>query len=146
MIWQSFKPLVWIILAVTFTLLVLAGMVSADRTEFIVPPPENAAGQLVSALSAHRYEGAKNQLSQELKQQVTAQDLEALVKTIEDSPAKGIEDAHEQGAEEQDSQAIAEIEVKLANNTKTTIHLPLVKEHGIWRVSSLDPLRSLGGQ
>lgn len=145
-IWESAKPLLWMALLMTVVLLVLAVMVSQDWTKFIVPPPENTAEQLVSALGAHRYEGAMNQLSQELRQQVKEEDLQALVKNIEQSPAQGIQDAHGQGAQEQGEQATAEVQVKLGTNEEVPVELPLKKENGLWKVSSLDPLRSLAGQ
>ena len=142
-IWPSARPLLWMALLFAGVLLALAGLVSQDWTEFIVPPPENSAEQLVNALGAHRYEGAMNQLSQDLQQQVKEEDLQALVKTIEQSPAQGIQDAHGQGAQEQGDQATAEVQVKLGTNEEVPVELPLTKENGVWKVSSLDPLRSL---
>ena len=144
MIWQSIKPVVWMALTLGVVLLALAGLVAQDWTEFIVPPPENTAEQLVSALGAHRYEGAMNQLSQDLQQQVSEEDLHALVSSLEESPAQGIQDAHEQRAQQQGDQATAEVQVKFGNNQQTTVQLPLVKENGLWKVSSLEPLRGLG--
>ena len=146
MIWQSFKPVVWILLLANAILLALAGMVARDWTKVIVPPPENTAEQLVSALGAHRYEGAMNQLSQDLQQQVKEEDLQNLVKIIEQSPAEGIQDAHGQDAQEQGDQATAEVQVKLGSNQETTLQFPLVKENGTWKVSSLDPLKELAAQ
>lgn len=151
MIWSSIKPLLWMVLLLAVVLLALAGMVAQDWSEFIVPPPENTAEQFVSALGAHRYEGAMNQLSQDLRQQVSEEDLRALVRNLELSPARGIQDAHEQGAQrlggaaQQSDQATAEVQVKLGNNQQTTVQLPLIKENGLWKVSSLEPLRGLGG-
>ena len=146
MIWQSMKPVLWIVLAFAAVMLVLGVLISQDITEFIVPPPENTAEQLVSALSAHRYEGAMNQLSQDLQQQVKEEDLQSLVKTIEQSPAQGIQDAHGQQAQEQGNQATAEVQVKLGTNEEINVAFPLKKENGIWKVSSLEPLRGLANQ
>jgi hypothetical protein len=143
MIWLTFKPLAWILLLFSAILLLLAAFVTQGWTQFIVPPPENTAAQLVSALGAHRYEGAMNQLSEDLQQQVKHQDLQNLVKAIEESPAGGIQYAHEQNSEQQDDQATAEVQVTLKNNRQVNIQLPLKQENGVWRITSLDPIREL---
>ena len=138
--WHSFKPIVWIFLIMSAVLLVLAGMVSQGWTKQIVPPPETTASQLVGALAAHRFEGAMNQLSQDLQQQVTEEDLRALMSAIEQSPSKGIQDSHGQSAQIEGDQATAEVQVKLGTNEQINIQFPLKKENGVWKVTSLDPL------
>jgi hypothetical protein len=151
MMWESFRPAAWIVLIMAVILLALAGMVSQGWTKIIVPPPENTAEQLVSALAAHRYAGAMNQLSQELQQQIHPEDLASLVKSIEHSPAKGIQDAHglaaqELAAQKLVDQATADVRVKLGNNEAVDVRFPLIKEKGVWKVSSLDPLKQLAGE
>ena len=143
MIWQSFKPIVWMLALAGVVLLALAGLVSQGVEQVIVPPPENAAEQLVAALGARRYTGAMNQLSQDLQQQVREEDLRALVESIEQSGAQGIQDASGQSAQKQGSQATAQMQVKLGNNEEKTVELPLQKENGVWKVSSIAPLNGL---
>ena len=125
-------------------LLLIAGAVALDQAKFIIPSPETTAAQLVDALGAHRYEGAMNQLSEELRQQVTEQDLQSLVQSIESSQ-DGIYDAQEVGAQEQSQFASAQVKVKLGNGQERIIEFPLEKENGLWKVSSLEPLQSLAG-
>lgn len=144
MIWQSFKPIVWMLLTAAVVLLALWGLVAQDVTQLIVPSPETTAEQLIGALGAHRYEGAMNQLSQDLQQQVTVEDLQSLVKRIEASQARGIQDSLGQSANEHDQQTTAIVQVTLGSNQQVNVELPLIKENGLWKVSSLDPLRGLG--
>lgn len=125
-------------------LLIIAVLVQTDNAALIIPPPEGTAEQLIGALAAHRYEGAMNQLSQDIQQQVSEKDLQAIVKSIEESPRKGIQDAHGQDAQTQGAQGTASVEVKFGDNQTQTIDLPLVKENGLWKVASLGPVQALG--
>lgn len=140
---SGLRPFAIIAALLAASLLVIAGLVSADAASLIIPPPEGVAEQVVTALGAHRYEGAMNQLSDDLQQQVGEEDLQAFVEAVEESPREGIQDAHGQDAQESGNQATASVEVKFGNNETQTIDLPLAKENGLWKVTSLEPLRTL---
>jgi hypothetical protein len=142
---KALKPIVLILGIFVVTIGLLSVMVALGWTNMITPPPENAADGLVDALQAHRYEGALNQLSQDLKQQTNPEDLQALVKAIEESSLKGIEDAQGIDAQESDQAATARVQVKFANLQEQTFSFPLHKENGIWKVASLAPLQNLAG-
>jgi hypothetical protein len=141
--WQALKPLAGVLALFLAALLVFAALVAADRASLLIPSPENAAGQLVQALGAHRYAGAMGQLSQELQQQVDRNDLIALVEQIEASASRGIEDAHAVDSQEQGVTAAATVRVKLKNMQEQELQFALVKENGLWKVESLKPLESL---
>jgi hypothetical protein len=132
-----------VILAVSaLALLLIAGVVVLDKAKYIIPSPEMTATQMVDALGAHRYQGAMNQLSQELKEQVSEQDLKSVVRSIENSQS-GIYQADEGAAQVQGQMARAQVKVRLGNGQENIIEFPLQKENGLWKVSSLEPLHSL---
>ena len=54
-----------------------------------------------------------------------------------------IRDARGESAQKEGDRAIAAVRVKLEDKTEETVELPLEKEHGLWRVSSLEPLGRL---
>ena len=56
---------------------------------------------------------------------------------------QGISDAHGERAQKEGSRATATVKVKLEDKSEETIDLPLEKEHGLWRVASLEPLGRL---
>jgi hypothetical protein len=141
---RALRPVLVVVAILAAVMLAIYAAVALDNASLIVPPPETTAEQLISALGAHRYEGAMNQLSQELKQQVKEDDLHALVESIESS-RQGIQDAHEQGAHEQGQSATASIIIKLGDGQEQTVDLPLQKENGLWKVTSIEALRSLIG-
>jgi hypothetical protein len=123
-------------------LLILAALISQGVTFAIVPPPGMPAEGLVRALKAHRYEGALEELSEELQQQVQEQDLRDLAEKIEQAH-QGIEQVHGETVAQQEQDATAQVDVELDDGSQQTIELPLKKENGIWKVTSLDPLNAL---
>jgi hypothetical protein len=135
-----------ILVTLVFTwvmLLVLAGAESHGWTKYIVPRPEATAEKVVNLLGSHHYGGAMQQLSEDLQQEIKEEDLMQMVKGWEESPLQGIQDAKGQKAQEQGEQATADVQVKFGNNEELVIQLPLKKEKGEWKVTSLDALKSL---
>jgi len=122
-------------------LLVIALFVALDRAGLIIPPPEKTAEQLVSALGAHRFAGARNQLSQDLRSQVEDADFTALVQGLEQSH-QGILDVHELDSQANGRNATARVKIKWGDLQEDTLQFPLVKENGLWKVASLGPLRT----
>jgi hypothetical protein len=145
-LWPSFKPLLWIALLLSAVLLALSGLLSAGWDRHIVPTPETTAAELTGALGARRYAGVRNHLSHELRQQVTDHDLRRLAEQIESGPAQGIRQAHGVHSEIHGDRATAQVRVRLGTRAEITLHFPLVKEHGLWKVASLDPLTALAGE
>ena len=140
---QALRSLLAVLAVLALGLLIFGVLVAADRADLLIPSPEGAAEQFVSAMAAHRYTGALNQLSQDLQGQVKEKDLQDLVQSIEASSSEGIQDAHEEEAQEQVDTATASVRVKLGNNQEETLDFPLKKENGLWKLTSIDPLRSL---
>jgi len=133
--------LLLMLLMLRAALALIAAALPLEGMDWLIPAPENTAEQFVSALAAHRYEGAMNSLAQELRRQTREEDLAALVQAIEDSPRRGIQDARGLQSDEQGDTATATVEVKYGNNQTGLIEVPLKKENQVWRVTSLDPLR-----
>lgn len=123
-------------------LVVIWTLVSLGFTTFLVPPPEMTAEQFLRALKAHRYEAARDQLSEEIQQQVTADDLRALVRTIEERHG-GLNNVDGQGARIADDRAVATVVVTLGDGTAETLEFPLTKEQGLWKVASVEPVQRL---
>jgi hypothetical protein len=126
-------------------LTILALLVQAGQTTFIVPPPEQEAEAVLRDLSAHDYEQAINRLSQALRSSVDAGTLQQVYQTLEQTTG-GVYDVSGESSEVQGSTALAEVKLKFDNLAETTIHFPLQQEQGLWRVSSLEPLLALAGQ
>lgn len=120
----------------------LALAVSFDQIRLIVPLPNRTAEQLVDALAAHRYSGALNQIGQDLHMQMNPEDVRNLVQAVEDAQGS-IEDAHQLGYQKQGASALAEVRITFANRREHALQFQLVRERGIWQVSSIEPLQAL---
>jgi hypothetical protein len=123
--------------------LVALSVLVSNGVEFaIVPAPETEAESLVRALKARRFTAVKGELTESLKEAVQDDQLESLFESVK-SAHNGISDAHGESAQKASDRARATVKVKLEDKTEETIELPLEKEHGLWRVSSLEPLGRL---
>jgi hypothetical protein len=134
-----------VILIAGAVLLGLGYLVEQGITQFITPPPEQVAEGLVNALGARRYEGALNQLSHDLKANLIQAELEELVRGIE-SAHGGIQQATGERSQEQGDTATASVRVKTKDLQVHDLELELKQEQGIWRVSSLEPVRTLAAK
>ena len=123
-------------------LLVLWLLVSQGVTAVIVPPPETEAEQFLRALKAQRYAAARNQLAQDLREQTRVEDLQAAVRALEQARG-GIADARGEQSHEQGESARATAKVRLGDRQQEALEFALKKEHGLWRITSLDPLTRL---
>lgn len=140
------RPLALIAALLAAALLIIAALVRADAARLITPSPEDTAAELIKAMGAHRYTGARNKLSDDLQQQFDEKSLRLIVNRIEQMPLKGIQDAHGQQAHEQGDAATASVEVKFGNHQIKVIEIGLSKEKGIWKVNSLDALQAFADQ
>ena len=120
---------------------VLWAFISQGITAVIVPPPETVGEDLLRALAAHRYEGARQVISSEL-QQVTEEDLGHLMQRIE-AAHRGIEQVHGESSTQQQQTATAQIIVQFSDGSQQTIELPLQQKYGLWKVTSLEALNAL---
>jgi hypothetical protein len=135
------------LLIAALALLVVAAqwaLVAQGANKFIVPPPDRVGQQFFTSLKAHNFQSAHDQLSQDLRQQVTPEDLQAMTESLEQA-AQGINEASGENPREQGQTASAEVKVKLANGAEQTVEVPFTQENGLWHISSLAPLEALIG-
>lgn len=138
----SLRPLAGIAVLFGAAMLVL-GLLVANEVEFaIVPPPETEAESLVRALKARRFNAMKGELTESLREKVQDDQLEELFEAVR-AAHKGISDAHGEESAIDGARATARVKVKLEDKTEETLEVPLQKEHGLWRVSSIEPLGRL---
>ena len=140
---RALEPL-WRILALFGSaLLAISLLVSNDVTFAIIPSPETEAESLVRALKARRFAAVKNELTESLRGSVDDAALKALLEQLRSSH-RGILEAHgESSRQHGPHEAAATVAVRLEDKTQETIELPLKKEHGLWRVASIEPLGRL---
>lgn len=143
--WLAARPILAIVVVFAAVLLVAGLLASAGQAQILSPGPEQAAENFVSALGAHRYTGAMGQLSQELRQQVSEDDLKGIVQALEGSSRKGIQDAHGVDSQQQGNAATARVQVKFGSSQEQELEFSLLMKNGVWRLASIDPVRSLAG-
>ena len=143
MIWlPGLRPLAGITAIFGAAMLALGLLVANDVEFATVPPPETEAESLVRALKARRFNAVKGELTESLKQEVQEDQLKQLFEAVR-AAHRGISDAHGEEAQTEGTRASATVRVRLEDKTEETIELPLAKEHGLWRVTSLEPLGRL---
>lgn len=106
---------------------------------FIVPQPDDMVEQFVRALKAHRYEAARDMLAEELRRQVSTDDLRSQVLSIE-AREGGFADAYAIDVTKGSDSATAWVRVKPASGKERVSQFTLGKQHGLWRIVSLDAL------
>jgi hypothetical protein len=119
-------------------------LVSQGANKFIVPPPDRVGQQFFTSLKAHNFQAAHDQLSEDLRQQVSADDLEAMTERLEQA-TQGIHQANGENPHTQGRTATADVKVKLENGHEQTVQVPFTQEQGLWQITSLAPLEALGG-
>lgn len=92
-----------------------------------------------------RYEGAIGRLSAELRGQVKESDLRPLVSRIEQTRG-AIEQASVEESREAGQSATGTVQVTLREGREPVLEFPLVKENGVWKIASPDPVRQLAGE
>jgi hypothetical protein len=130
--------------ALVVALAVLWALVSQGITEFIVPKPEQVGQTFFTSLKAHNFGSARDHLSADLQQSVSAEDLREMTARL-DQATNGIEHANGEASQVQAQTATAEVKVKLKNGEEPTVRIPLIQEDGLWHITSLAPLEALSG-
>ena len=130
--------------ALAVALAVLWALVTQGVTHFIVPPPEEVGQLFFTSLKAHNFQAAHDQLSEELRQQVSPDDLQAMTERLE-AATNGIDQASGENPQTQGQTATAEVKVKLQNGSEQTVQVPFAQEQGLWQIASLAPLEALAG-
>ena len=136
-------PLV-IVAALAAALAVLRGLVTVEAAHFFVPAPEQVGQQFFGNLKSHDFGAARDALSDDLRQTVSADDLRHMNERL-DRATHGIEQAYGEASQVQDQSATAEVKVKLKNGEEPTVQIPLIQEDGLWHITSLAPLEALSG-
>jgi hypothetical protein len=140
---RALEPLTGVVALFGAAMAALWLLVSNDVTLAVIPPPETEAESLVRALDARRFAAFRSELTESLRKEVDDETLKLLSARIESSH-KGISEAHGTDTRHQDShRATATVEVELGDRTAERIELPLIREHGLWRVASIEPLGRL---
>jgi hypothetical protein len=134
--------LLGIVAACGAALAIIATMLSAGIEAVLTPPAEQSATQFVKALEAHRYPAARLELSESAQQQVTVDDLRALVKSIEQQHG-GIGKVQSGDMRQAAESATVTMQLDLDDGQTKRIELPLRREQHIWRVESIEPLEKL---
>lgn len=122
-------------------MLALSSLISAGYARFLVPTPERTAEQFVQALAAHHYEGARQQLGEEMRRKVGDAELRALALII-DREQHGVSEAHALSARESGDSAMVTVMVKMNNGSEQVLEFPLRKQHGVWKITSIDSVLS----
>jgi hypothetical protein len=119
-------------------LLVAAGAVAGlgDRG-VLVPPPEMVVEQFVRDVSLKRWEPARTHLAEPLARRMGPDSLRGFVEAVERRVGP-IEDVKGRPFFSTDVAAEADAEITSAGGDRTTLRLPLSREHGLWKISRLD--------
>lgn len=133
-----------ILAAALFGLALLAtwGVVSAGLEDVLVPTPKTTAEEFLRAMKAHRYSGAHEFLSAQLSEEISEENLRELGGSLEIRHG-GFAEAYGKSEEEQAESATATAIVQFDGGTELEIELPMVREEGIWRIASIQPLLNL---
>jgi hypothetical protein len=122
---------------VAAALLVAAGAVEllGDRGA-LVPPPEMVVEEFVRELALGRWEPARTHLSEPLSRQLDPDSLQLLLHLLEERVGR-IEDVHGRPFFASDAAAEAAAEITTDFGGRVTLRMPLVREHGQWKISRL---------
>jgi hypothetical protein len=139
------KPILGTLLVLAGLIALLAGLVRGlDVAEPLVPDPESVSNSFVGALSAGRYEIARQELSDDLKSQISAGDLRELDEEMQQQfgayrPVPGGE------PQKNGDQAIYEVQVDTESGKRLQPVFELERDPrtGLWQITSFDELRGL---
>jgi hypothetical protein len=131
-------PLVYMLLSLGLALLLVWAALPAGLDRFLTPTPEGTADSFVEAMAAGRYYGAWNQLSPDLQEQVSPQDLKDRHQAFEQAQGK-IDRAEPQGSQQQGDTAQAELKIRFEDGSETGDSFPLGRENWVWHLTGLGP-------
>ena len=123
------------------SLALIAGLIAMGGNDVIVPPPEQPAIDFVQALKAHRFEGARLELTEAERQEIDVERLREYVAALD---RQGLTitsiDGHE--VSRSADEALVDVDIRFATSV-ATVTLPMQREQGKWRIASIDPLVAL---
>jgi hypothetical protein len=134
----ALRPLLGVLALFGCSLLLIAPIVKKD-SGVLVSPPEVTAKQFLRALKIHNYAGARDHLTERLAGRLQPDMLRSLVEARE-AERKHIDQVREEGSVITGETAKAAVAVKLADRQEAVWEFTLVKEKGLWKLSSLGPL------
>ena len=142
--WLALKAPATILGLLAGSLLILWTLISNGITQFITPEPADVAQQFVQALGTQRYDGALEQLNEELSNEVEAAELRTWAEAIH---AKHGSMITVQGVETSPPPRppadTARVRLKFEDGQELTLEFPVVQENGLWKISSIEPLETL---
>jgi hypothetical protein len=129
-------PLMAILALLAGGLVGIWGLLQAQAGDWLVPSPEDTAAGFVAALGAGRWHGAYNQLSSQLSESVSEEDLRQWTEVVEASKGK-IDQAVGIDSTEQGDSAAAEVQVQYDSGEQETWSFELIRENQLWKVNAL---------
>jgi hypothetical protein len=140
--WLAVRGLLALVLVWAVLMAGLQVLVRQEVNEVIIPPPEKVAADMMQALKAHRYEGARNALGEQARAQVSVDVLRSIIQDLETDGFRivRVEELESQIA---GSHATARVAVKLNPPQEKILTFSLVKEKGEWKIDSTDPVTAL---
>lgn len=139
---QGGKNIILLVLVLAISLGFTWTAVNGGADRWFNPTPEKIAEEFISSLAAHRYTGARNTLSADLRDKTTSERLQVLVSSIE-ARTEGIEQVLGEASQQYGDTALATVHLTMRNGSEQRIQIPLIREHGLWKISGLEDLWSL---
>lgn len=119
-------------------LLVTAAAVSGLRDRAVlVPPPEMVVEEFVRDISLERWEPARSHLATPLARRVGPDSLRRFLEVVEQRVGR-IEEVRGRPFFATDVSAEASAEIRSADGGRGTLSMPLLREHGLWKISRLN--------
>lgn len=128
-----------IVLLFATVMLLSWALVQWDFDRYLIPTPEVTVEQFFDALNSHDFQAARDELSERLQQDVEPDDLKALEQKIERAH-QGIVATHAQNLEPQPSSTMTTVNLEFQSGAQRSFTLPLEKEQGLWKMTSIEPL------
>lgn len=123
------------------SLALIAGLIANGGNDVVVPPPEQPAIDFVQALKAHRFEGARLELSESERARIDTERLRTFVDALERQDLTITSIDGDEQSRTGDS-AIVDVDIHFATSA-VTVTLPMRREQGEWRIDSIAPLLAL---
>jgi hypothetical protein len=123
-------------------LTIAAGATTLGDRSLFVPPPEAVSEDFLRKMAEHRYAQARNDLASGLTaRERTLEDLQSALEASHGT-VENVQGDDSRLSTDHESTARATLRFHYGNRQLT---LPLRFENGLWKVSSVDPIRRLAG-
>jgi hypothetical protein len=126
---------VLLLLAATLALLWADIFLLGDR-QTLVPPPESIAEDFVHQLATRRFEQARDDLTDEEKEKVDADDLRAMADRLRASAGK-VEESRGEPGQITGDRAAAQVTVRTDRSKQLHLPFKLVRSKGEWKIEHL---------